>query len=118
MMIGDIVVALQPEGGLPAPGQTTSRRKHLNVAVWPDPSYRSCLLTELRDVFPAHGVSCPSANAPGQRRKNSLGAVCPVLLGAVAAKSGHTAFNATTRLSSLLLLEASHGSSWASPHPP
>ena len=31
MMIGDIVVALQPEGGLPALGQTTFRRKHLTV---------------------------------------------------------------------------------------
>jgi len=42
MTIGDIVVAPQPEGGVPAPGQTTSRRKHLTVAVWPDPSSRSC----------------------------------------------------------------------------
>jgi hypothetical protein len=43
MKIGDIVVAVQPEGGLPTPSQSRSVcRKHLTMAVWPDLSYRSC----------------------------------------------------------------------------
>ena len=38
MTIRDIAVAPHPEGGLLAPGQTTSRRKHLPMAVRPDPT--------------------------------------------------------------------------------
>lgn len=57
MRIGDIVAPVQPEGGLPAGQPDQVRRKHLTMAVWPDPSYRSCRIAGVGSVHPYTRIS-------------------------------------------------------------
>jgi hypothetical protein len=49
MTIGDIAVALQPEGGQPASSQTVSHRKNLTMALRPDPVTAHADVSELRE---------------------------------------------------------------------